>query len=601
MPAILTACAIAVLASALTPQGGPGRGGSLRTFVPRYPPDLGLYQFSPFLDASGKALRVAPQSAGAADFDGDGNIDLWFLGQGGKPGQIAVQFANTAGLGRFYARDPLLTSNYVSAATYRTAGSSVDQLIVVDPAADEPGLLHWNPRQTHGDPRDGYLGGAASGWKIGKAMTEIQTADHARDGHDDIVALQALPGNQTAVHKLVMGTSKYNFLWVEARVFAILPAQFEKLRLLDIDGDRRTDFVAYAPGHGVLACVDNAMGGFTPVAWWGLGNTVIEDIAVGDVDRNGRDDIAVCFSAGIALIESYGLSSQHPTGFEYRIYMNPTSVGALATCCILDIDTQGRTAVFGLPTDGRNYVLHPHNPALFGLVGPWVEPAPAGLSGQGLLGQSLIVTDVDNDHDADLVLQSPTGTEWQTLRNPAISMAPTSITSVDKGPAPVGEGSQSRRLDVTVGVPQALIDEGVLFVEMAFFVPDPSSKNLSDPDYLYWGRLAPAINTLTKTASFTVFYDENVYTWAQRILTYKKHRDLGLSTFADVYPEKEWETLRAGLGAFLSMHGLDAAKRYESSNGDPPPIGTGSTLGGKWVLAAGPPSPKGDVDLLPWE
>ena len=69
-----------------------------------------------------------------------------------------------------------------------------------------------------------------------------------------------------------------------------------------------------------------------------------------------------------------------------------------------------------------------------------------------------------------------------------------------------------------------------------------------------------------------------------------------------VYPRSTWETIRSGPGAIMTLHGIDCAKRYESKSGKAPKKKkAGSTLGGKWVLTAKPPSPKGDVELLPWE
>lgn len=598
MLAIHTACAVVLVAGTLVPQVGSGRSGgdgSIRSLAPRYPADVAMDAFQPFVQDNGKALRVGPRAAAAADFDGDGQKDLWFLGDASLPGQVAVQFANTASLGRFYRRVPLATSTYVHAATYHSNSSPVDELILIDPLKDDPVLLHWNPLTPKSDPRDGYLGGSGSGWKIGKGLKEIATADHSGDGHDDIVTLRTLPGNQTAVDKLVMGTSTYNFLWVEQRISLVLPVPLENLRLLDLDDDKRTDFVASSPGIGIIACRDNGAGGFD-VAWFRTLSDLppMFDIAVGDLDGNKQDDIAMCFGAGVLVLQFHTSGTQLSTS--YRVLMNPKTVGTLATCCIIDGDNNGSRLVIGLPADGRNYVIHPDNPAKYGIVEPWVEYAPKSLSGPGVLRQSVIVTDVDNDHDPDLVLQAPDGTNWLTLRNPAISFAPIALTVEDKGPAPVGEG---RRLNVTVTVPPQLIQEGTLFVEMAMFVADPSSKNAKDPEYLYWGRVIPAIDVIRRTASFTVFYWDQKAFDAQ-VLLYKKHRALGLNTNPDVYPPNEPETIRSGPHSFMSLHGIDAGKRYESSNGNSP-IETGSTLGGKWVLMARPPSPKGDIDLLPWE
>ena len=273
----------------------------------------------------------------------------------------------------------------------------------------------------------------------------------------------------------------------------------------------------------------------------------------------------------------------------------------LACCRILDAPTKKTKLLLGFPADGRNYVIHPDNPGAYGLVRPWVESAPASLTGSGVSGVSAIVCDVDNDADPDVVLQAPNGIDWMTLRNPAISFAPTSMIDVDMGPAPPVEGPKARHLDVTVGIPQAVIDANILFAEIGLWVADPDSVDPTDPDYLYWGRLMPPIHVTHKVARFTVFFDEDEASFEKRVRTYKKHKAANIDTFFDVYPKGHWETIRGGPRMFMSMHAVDNSQRFESVNGNEPPKPRGSTLGGKWVLHARPPSLKGDLELLPWE
>jgi hypothetical protein len=602
MQALHTACVLVALAGALAAQGAPRTGNAMASVVPRYPADLAMARFSPFVDAASQPLRIGPIAAGAADFDGDRNLDLWFLGHGNKPGEIAVQFGNTASLGRFYRRESVTTSSFVAATTYHTSTYSGAQLLVVDPKLQDPMLLHWNPKSRTRDPRDGNLGGSVTGWNIGKGVTEIAAADHSGDGHDDIVALQALANNNTAVHKLVMDTTRFSYLWVEQKITTVIPARLVNLRLLDLDGDGRTDFVANTPGIGILACRDNGIGGFEIAGFWPTYTLPIKDLTIGDLDGNGLDDIAVCFDQGIAVLEAVAPGGGSPTmSWRPRLFLNPVTVGPLATCRIVDVDHSGSMLIFGFPTDGKSYVIHPHNPGAFGIVKPWVESAPAGMSGAGVLGQSVIVADVDNDEDPDIVIQSPNGTDWMTLRNPFASYAPTGFTDVDKGKAPSTEGPKSRRLNVTVDIPQSVIDAKILFAEIGMYVKDPASPNQSDPDWMYWGRLMPAIDTTNKNVSFTVFYDEDRASFRQRLKKYKAQRKVGINTFTLVYPAGEWETIRGGPGLFMTMHAVDMGRRFESSNGDEPPKPKGSTLGGKWVLVAKPPSTKGDLELLPFE
>lgn len=596
--ALHTACTLLALTTLLQAQ----RGGGNRNLPPRYPAALEFYEFAPFLDSNSNPLSVGAIAADRADFDGDGNIDIWFLGRGAGGAEIAIQFANTADLGRFHTKESLTDTTFVSAATYRTSSSNVDQIIAIDPDSDEPFLLHWNPRSWTSDPRDGYLGGSLSGWSVGLGTYEIATADHTGDGHDDIVTLSELTTTigtapLTEITLLQMGTQKFNFLWVDKRISVTIGARLEMLRLLDVNGDQKTDFVAYAPGIGLIVFRQTA-NDFVVHGIFPTGSYPIRDIQIGDMDRNGLDDIAVVLDQGVVVIRHHQNHPSFPSGFEYRAYLNPAGVGSLHTCRILDASAAGTTLLIGLPRDGRNYVIHADNPGAFGLTEPWVEPAPASLTGPGVRAVSVIVADVDNDHDPDLVIQHPNSTHWLTLRNPAVTFRPTLLEAVKAGAAPPGEGA-GEDYTVTVTVPRELVDDGALFVEVGFYVEDPTT-NPNDPSYLYWGRLMPAINPFTYEASFTAYHWQDLE-FDQQVREFKKYRHIN-SGSSYVYPPGVWETIRTGRRMFLTVHGIDGSKRYESAPGEPPPPKkAGSTLGGKWVLTAKPPSVKGDVELLPWE
>lgn len=591
-----TACVLLLLTSFVKAQSSV----PANNLAPQYPTAMEFYKFAPFVDGQSNPLQVGALKADQADLDGDGNADLWFLGNGASGTEIAVQFANTAEVGRFHTKETLTATPFVSAATYRTTSSTSDQIIAINPNRDEPFLLHWNQHIQNGDPRNGYLGGSDSGWTTGLNGHEITTADHSGDGHDDIGILRDItgPGGTspiTEITLLKMGTQLYNFLWVEDRISISLGVELNMLRLADLNGDKQTDIVANAPGIGLVALRQSGNNFFIHGIWPAGGHT-IRDIQIGDVDCNGQDDIAIVLDQGIGVILNHENHPSFISGFEYRAYLNPAQVSALHTCRIVQNDAANTCLLIGLPKDGKNYVIHPENSSAYGLTQAWVEPAPAGLTGPGVLGHSVVVADVDNDHDLDLVIQAPNASEWLTLRNPEVTFKPTAIDGLAGGTAPQGEGDI---YTVTVTVPQALVDEGVQYAEVGFYVEDPSS-NPNDPDYLYWGRLVPPINPITHEVSFTAYqWDEAPF--VQQVLDFKANRHINGGHYY-VYPPNHWETIRTGARMFLSVHGVSGGKRFESTPGTPPPPKkVGSTLGGKWVLTAKPPSLKGDVELLPWE
>lgn len=600
MRALCPAFAIASLLCAAIPAQTPG--AAIQGQVPGYPTDLAMDGFAPFVDSAGAPLRVAAKAVGIADLDGDHNPDVWFLGDGAQTGEVAVRLANSAGLGRFHRRDSMKSSSFVTGATFHTSSLGVDQLLMVDPNSDQLSLLNWYPRVPKGDPRDGYLGGGPSGWKTGTGVYEIVTADVDRNGHDEILVLRSLPNNGTEVIKLVMGTVKNTYLSVDSTVSVVLPVRLEMLQVLDVDGDRQADFAAHAPGYGVVTFRDSGQGSFVFDRFLPFAANTVVDLAAGDLDLNRCDDLAICLRNGVIVLRHHPVGNpDFPSGFDYQVFPNPVGVGNLATCRILDGNGRGTGGglLLGFPADGSGVVAHPGDPQQFGSSEPWVQPAPADLSGPGPLGRFVLVGDFDNDHDPDVLLQAPSGKEWLPLRNPTVSFAPLAIADEPaKIPAPQGEGTH---LNVTVTVPQALVDEGVLFLEVGAYVVDPESSNENDPEYLYWGRLTPPIDPNTNTVSFGVYYQTDMAAWDQLRRDFKKYRHIGGGA-KYVYPPEKYETMRGGPGQFFTLHGVDRSKRFESSTGDPlPPKKGGSTLGGKWKLKARPPSLKGDVELLPWE
>ena len=561
-----------------------------------YPADLATAKFSPFQDSAGLPVQTVPRASGAADLDGDRNQDLWFLADSGASGRLVVKFPNTGSLGRYTLDGDLASTPYTDAVSYHTKTSWTDFIMAVDPNSEYPHMLAWTPTFGGSDPRYGSLVATPLAWHIGKGVSEIAAADHSGDGHDDIVVLQQIGGGQTAVHKIALGTAQHGFLWAEQHVYVVLPAVVENLRLLDLDGDGLTDFVVDSPGIGFAAFRDNGQGSFEQVGIWPLDMTEFRDIAVGDLDGNGCDDIALCYASGVLLIE---FEAAGGLTHDYRVFLNPLGIGSLATCRILCCDDPDIAGLIAIPADGLNYVFHPRPLGVQTLAQARIGSAPFALSGPGLTPQGVIVTDVDNDDDPDLIVQAPSRDFWFSVRNAAVSLAPTWMTSEDVGPAPPTEGAQTRNINVKIGVPQDLINRGVLFLEAAVYVVDPSSPDPTDPDYLYWGRVLPPIDVYSESASFSVYYNEDQQEFSDLVTEYKRRMKDGHSTQELTFPPFVWETIRGGPQCFISVHGSSMTKRYESGNSNPNV--SGSTLGGKWVLMAKPPSPKGDLNPLPWE
>ncbi|MHC4811463.1 MAG: FG-GAP repeat domain-containing protein [Planctomycetota bacterium] len=554
----------------------------------------------PFLDSQGKPADTVLAGAGSADLDGDRHQDLWFLAAAGKDrGRISVQMARASSLGRFRSWHLSTAGNFLDAATYRSTAHSRDGLLLVDPTSNQPILLTWSRKSPLGDPRDGFLGGGGSGWPLGLAAYEIEVRDDVGDGHDDITVLQRLPNGHTRVKKLCMNTKLYAFLWPERSVAVDVPARLETLRMLDFDGDGRSDFVALARGLGVLVGRDNGHGSFDAAAFWPIPSG-INDVTVGDVQGDGRDDFLLCFDGGVLVMLST------PQGFWPRAMFNAPRVGALACANLVDVDGTGKAHLAGFPEDGRNYVFHDSASILANRYSPLAYPAHTYWSSKSFPGvrpgtadNNVIVTDVDNDGDVDLLLRTPDRTGFMTLRNPSVALRPTDLKVTNAGPLPAREVSQGVVQDLVVTVPPLLRRRGFTSIEAAFFVVDPDTRSLNDPDYLYWGRIIVPIQPTQSNARVRIYVWGDQQRWDNSVRAYKKQRAANLGTNTIVYPP-EFGTIRFSADGFVSVHGYNGGERAESAHVEDPSKGK-STLGPRWVLKVNPPKPKADRDLLPWD
>ncbi len=568
--------------------------------LPGYPADVEIATCHPFRDDKGP-VDTTLAAAGSGDLDGDGNPDLWFLAAAGtNKGRISLQMARVTSLGRYRDWHVSTAGNFPDAASYRSSALSRDGIIAVDPSSDQPILLTWNRKSPTSDPRDGFLGGGGVGWQLGKGCYEIEARDDVGDGHDDITVLQQLPNGHTRVKKLCMNTSLHKFLWPETSVKTDVPATLGCLRMLDVDGDNRSDFVALVKGLGVLVGRDNTREAFEPVAFWPIASG-IRDLCVGDVQGDGRDDIALCFDRGILVMLSTS------KGFVPRAMFNPPLVGPLASACLLDVDGTGMNHLLGFFEDGRSYVFHDNTSIVQGRSKPVMQPAQSDWSRKTFVGLrpgaedlNLIVTDVDNDRDLDLLLRTPDRTGFMTLRNPVVALRPTALTVSDVGPLPVTEPANGTVQNLFVRMPPLLRERGFTLLEAAFFVVDPDSKSSKDPDYLYWGSLIAPLDPPLYTVTLRAYAWSDRKSWDAQVREYKKQRDKKLPTAALVYP-KESGAIRFSPDGFVSVHGYNGSQRAESSHVTPDPNTSKSTLGPRWVLKVDPPKPKADRELLPWD
>jgi hypothetical protein len=574
-------------------------------------------QFSPFQDAQGQPIPQVVADAGAADLDGDGNVDLWFLaGPGPRQGEISVQMASTSNLGAFRPWHTVPPRAYTDGATLHR-GSLLDQILIADPTVrfdpktQQRGLMVVQfepaPDGNGSDPRDGlWYHTLPNSWLTDDGIFEVETRDDSNDGFDDVVVLIDLGPQGTRVKKVVIeGTPTFP---PPAVVSVDIPLKLERLQLLDLDGDDRTDFAAMSPGGGLLIYRDGGFGSFDlvlPVP----SPVPVHDMFAGDILGEGRDALGLCTDHGV-LIGSFTSQGITPYWLPNRPDLAP-----LANAEIL-ADPEG-PRVITVPRDGRGIGIHRFNPQTRTFAPPrYLESSPldppvsrssehfsvgrraatgAIASGGGrrttpasggsrtpiptrAFSQSRIMAltaDVDGDGDSDLLVETASGTAWIALHNTVRNLALGKEMYHD---IEVGNGSYYERREFSFVLPPDWTRQDFLQVEAAVYLKDPDTGITS-----YWGRLLPYVDEMNQTVSFTAYTLLNP---GQRSTMIPLRLD-GITISGE---------------AVISVHGISGTKRSESIHlwHEPEGSGNGSGPGASWTMTAAPPLPTTSAAMLPW-
>ncbi|MEM7202321.1 MAG: VCBS repeat-containing protein [Planctomycetota bacterium] len=570
--------------AAVQPSSGGGRVGGTTQAQPsrlEFPDAPSVDRFPGFVDASGAPLAAQCAAAGSADFDGDGNVDFWMLGASGPAsGQLAFHLARTSSLGRFRPWNVYAKRGWLDGATFKSTDYTLgDRVMLVDPQTPTLISAHYS-YPYGGNPRAGVFAVNAA-WQIGLGAYEIETREDENDGHDDIGVLLAVPGGGTEIRKLRMTTSAG---WLspeplEIRAFVPLPAR--RLRLLDFDGDARTDALIEVPGIGLLLYRDDGTRfvptHVLPFPW------PISDLIAGDVNRDGLHDFAIVVPEGIALAVSQG------GNFTPLALPRPASTGPIAAARILGERRGLLTSIVALAANGRATAVYPAlGGTRFGAPELRSMPATGAFAGSGPGLAPAVVGDLDNDGDDDLVAPLPDRAHWLRLLNPETDLRPTSVTFVDRGK--IGETGY-RKFDMVVRVPPAAIQRGLTELEIGVFVQDTT---LVVPRYVYWGRLLGPVDPKTRLARFEVYSQQNTL------------KLIGMLQQRTVHPYPGGISM--GGEASISIHfkepssGSQGTRRYASriAHHEGDKAGQQSAVGVKWRVRAEVPKPTVDDDLLPW-
>lgn len=532
---------------------------------PTWPSDWSVSGFAPLVDGSGRPTPRRVLAAGATDFDADGNQDLWFLTEI-APGQTQMHalMANTGDLGRFRTWADYAGSSLRDAASYHST-NAFDMVLAVEPAADRLQHHFFVPNLTAPDPRLAGFWGRTSGWPVGTGCFEIETTNHDGDAHDDLLLLRDVGNGGTEVKFVRMANPFGGQPSPQREVSFVVPGPAHTLRALDYDGDGTTDAALLIPGSGVLVLRGGekqfTLGDFFPLP------SGLRDLCVGDIDRDGKDELGIVVDAGVIVLSS----TTTP-----MFLVNPAGSGPIASARFLDFDRDGTVDTVANLASGDGLVVHQRRawgfvPALAHL--PAVAPAP----GNGVLGMALLAFDADRDGDADLAVQMRDA-GWVVLRPRAYSLAPLVVHTVHEGR--FGESYISERLDFAI--PPAWVTNGIDTVEVGVYMRHPTNPNRP------WVLWAHAVAPMAPNPQMT----------SVRLLYLVDLSKLPLLTSAYLYPQG----LAVSGDTLLTVHGKVGQRRYESllvyheGRGDE----NKSTLGVQWRVIAAPPLPSADAQLLPF-
>ena len=540
-----------------------------------FPEDPGLVRFAPFADPQGVPQSTDLAAAGAADFDGDGNEDLWLLaeqGTGPNAGALSVEMARTSSLARFRDWQQLAQRSWVDGATFRSTDYPLgDRVLLVE--RQQPDLVSaYYTYPFGGSPQAGSFV-VNPGWTVGTGSYEIETRDDDGDGHDHIAVLQEVQPGWTRI-KVMHVDNNLGWLHPEREVSFDLPAVAHGLRMLDFDGDGLSDTLVRLSDTALLL-LHNDGTRLLPISLIVL-PMPIEEVFVGDADRDSRDDFGMVFGSGILLARSL------PQSWAPVWLQAPASVGPLETARVLGEVRGTLTSIVAFPTDGQSVVVFPFQGGGTFSAGEVVTPAdPSLYQGSGAVSARLVIADVDGDDDDDVVMQLADRAHWLTLNGGEYQFAPTQLLTADRGA--IGETGY-RRYDHVATMSAEAVQRGLLNAEIAVFLQDTT---ILPREYKYWGRLLVPVDLATRTVSFTIFSQTEKNKLASMIQNQEVFRFAGGIT--------------AGGQALVSIHLKKGPQRFESllvHHDDPE--AQQSAVGVQWNEIKAPPDPAMDSDLLPW-
>jgi FG-GAP-like repeat/Protein of unknown function (DUF1573) len=384
-----------------------------------------------FMDIRTVALGPSsffPQAGVAADFNGDGKLDL-AVAEGNYPNaQVSVELGR--GNGTF--RKPIISALSTSATnptlmlSAEFNGDGKADLVVQDDYGDGFQVLLGRGDGSFGTPVDNPLS---------YQMLSFVTGDLNRDGKADLVVT---PSNGNPFVNVYLSNGDGSFTL--GQQYVVYPNSY--VTAADVNGDGILDLIVgayyYSSGSNLLVFLGNGDGTFkNPI--FGPADNYTSQAVVADFNRDGKVDIAIGTNNGIAFLAGNGDGT-----FAQQVYSNAGSqFSGPMTAADFNGDHKLDLVVRNSYTSAATTIMRGMGDGTFG------PPIGYDSNPNGYLA-GVMTGDFNSDNVSDLAIPGETSNSdtavFLYLSTPTTTLAPTALTF---RPEEVGKTSVPKKVKLT--------------------------------------------------------------------------------------------------------------------------------------------------------